>query len=66
MYKQTTARSYKASTTFQFKVLGSCEPPKHFLVGKLLEGMKRQNIYSDLCIPITFKSNPTRFAYDLP
>lgn len=50
--KQATAKSYIAATAFKFKVLGSCDPIKHFLVSKLVAGMKRQNNNRDLRMPI--------------
>nr|XP_034318613.1 uncharacterized protein LOC117686875 [Crassostrea gigas] len=53
--KQTTARAYTSAIAFKCKVLGNGDPTKHFLVGKVLEGMKRQNNNRDVRMPITLE-----------
>ena len=54
-YKPSTARSYTSAIAFQCKVLGCSDPTKHFLLGKLLEGMSKTSQTTALRLPITLE-----------
>ncbi|XP_055997642.1 uncharacterized protein LOC125646786 isoform X2 [Ostrea edulis] len=52
-YKQSTAKAYISAISFYCKLHWNADPTKHFIVQKLLQGMKRTNSISDARLPIT-------------
>ena len=49
----STARSYVSAISFKCKLIANSDPSKHFLVIKVLEGMKRLKNQADTRLPIT-------------
>lgn len=52
-YKHSTASAYLAAISFQCKLYCHVNPTKHFMVHKLLQGIKRSNKHTDTSLPIT-------------
>ena len=52
-YKQSTAKAYISTISFYCKLHWNSDPTKHFIVQKLLQGLRRANLTSDARLPIT-------------
>jgi hypothetical protein len=52
-YKQSTAKAYISAISFYCKLHWNSDPTKHFIVQKLLQGLRRANLTSDARLPIT-------------
>jgi hypothetical protein len=52
-YKQSTAKAYISAISFHCKLHWTADPTKHFVVQKLLQGMKMSSSASDARLPTT-------------